>query len=315
MRSLTSKLFVAGTLGLILLVVIGFLGAVHPAFDTLSHARVHLSGLLAVSAILLSIFSCRDRRLALVSYLVAFVAFASAVNGYPVSAKVQLPEKGRPTYSLLHFNILWSNKRKDELIDWIKEVRPDFISITEASRRWKRKLTALDGQWPYKLDCDDREIRGGLIIYSRLPFVPDSAFCSKLMVYGSVKINIDDNAQLELASTHFRWPWPRAGARQVTQIAPTFEKLGNATVLAGDFNATPWSHQVRYLAETGHLTIVPGIGPSWLFGRVPEWLAGIVGLPIDHAMVGENIRVLEAQRGPRSGSDHFPYVMKFQVLK
>ena len=260
-------------------------------------------------------FSRRYRRLALFGYLVAFGAFASTVIGYPVSAKVQLPEKTGPTYSLLHYNILWDNKRKDELIGWVKEVRPDFVSIAEASRRWKRKLTALDEHWPYKLDCVDRQIRGGLIIYSRLPFAEGSEFCSKLMVYGSVTIETGDAGRFDLASAHFRWPWPRSGAKQAKLMIPTFRKLGPSTVLAGDFNATPWSHQVQSLARIGNLEIVPGIGPSWLFDQVPEWLSAIVGLPIDHAMVGKNIRVLEAQRGPRNGSDHFPYVMKFQILK
>ncbi len=313
MRSLATKLFKLGTWCLILLIAAGFLGVLHPAFDTLSHIRAHLAVTLGFVAVILSVFSCNSRRLGLICYLVAFSAFASTVTGYPVAAKIQTPVNGKPVYKLLHFNILWSNQNKDELIEWVRQAEPDFISITEASHRWKRKLKALEVTWPHKLDCDDREIRGGLIIYSRYPFIKDSEHCSKKMVYGSVAVALDQEASLDLASVHFRWPWPRAGARQVGLIMPTFEKLKPDTVLAGDFNATPWSHQVGSLAKAGRLRIVPGIGPSWIFGQVPEWLAAIIGFPIDNALVGKQIRVLEAARGPRLGSDHFPYVMTFQL--
>lgn len=54
--------------------------------------------------------------------------------------------------------------------------------------------------------------------------------------------------------------------------------------------------------------IAPGLRPSWLFLKAPDALRPAVGLPIDHVLVSEGIRIRTIRTGPSSGSDHLPVI-------
>ncbi len=82
-------------------------------------------------------------------------------------------------------------------------------------------------------------------------------------------------------------------------------------IVAGDFNATPWSLELRRFAEDAEVNIVPGFRPSWparlSLPHVP-FRVSLPQLPIDHVFVTAGMAVVEIRRGPKVGSDHLPIV-------
>jgi endonuclease/exonuclease/phosphatase (EEP) superfamily protein YafD len=92
-------------------------------------------------------------------------------------------------------------------------------------------------------------------------------------------------------------------------------------VVLGDFNTTPYSATFRrWQSETGLLPAMRFnemcqhkmmwcVQPSWPSMLVLPWLQ----IPIDHAFVSPQVRVLQRALQPTMGSDHLPVLNRFQV--
>ena len=88
-----------------------------------------------------------------------------------------------------------------------------------------------------------------------------------------------------------------------------------AALVAGDFNATPWSASYReFRRRTQLLDSAAGYWPwpTW-FG---ENLAGrILAVPIDHLFHGSGWRVIERRIGADIGSDHRPLIVRLARVR
>ena len=83
-------------------------------------------------------------------------------------------------------------------------------------------------------------------------------------------------------------------------------------IVAGDFNATPWSPHFRDLLATTGLRDA-GSGRGWL-PTWPTWL-GPAGIPIDHVLVKGPVTVAGLSLGPDVGSDYRPLVADLRVAE
>ncbi|HEY5701001.1 MAG TPA: endonuclease/exonuclease/phosphatase family protein, partial [Gammaproteobacteria bacterium] len=94
--------------------------------------------------------------------------------------------------------------------------------------------------------------------------------------------------------------------QQLHDIAKEITEKGfQHVVVAGDLNATPWSHSVDALFDgTGLRDAQRGFGylPTWAPPPLPRRL----GIPIDLTLVSEDIDVVARDAGPWLGSDHWP---------
>ncbi len=80
------------------------------------------------------------------------------------------------------------------------------------------------------------------------------------------------------------------------------EQLDSPKLVAGDFNAIPWSAGLRAFLRDTRLTGFNTLA-TW-----PVWL-GFAGIPIDHAFVSRDLRILDIGTGPDIGSDHLPMLI------
>lgn len=71
-------------------------------------------------------------------------------------------------------------------------------------------------------------------------------------------------------------------------------------IMAGDFNATPWSTGVSVVQAAG-MVRATSMAPTW-----PASAAVPAVIPIDHTTVSRHWGVLWNGRGPNIGSDHYP---------
>jgi endonuclease/exonuclease/phosphatase (EEP) superfamily protein YafD len=79
------------------------------------------------------------------------------------------------------------------------------------------------------------------------------------------------------------------------------EHTRTAAIIAGDFNATPWSgafERLRNEAGLDDSSLGFGVQPSW-----PSWL-GPLGIPIDHCLYTGALAATARSIGPALGSDH-----------
>ncbi len=81
-------------------------------------------------------------------------------------------------------------------------------------------------------------------------------------------------------------------------------------VVAGDFNAGPWSHGFQdFMAKTG-LTRHATLAPTW-----PAWPIALPQVALDHILVSGDLAVVRGGTGPAVGSDHLPVVAEVAMRK
>ena len=99
--------------------------------------------------------------------------------------------------------------------------------------------------------------------------------------------------------------------RLIAYIGTLVRRTHEPVILAGDFNATPWSRPMRGLVAGTDLAFGPG---AWL-ATWPVLLPRLLGVPIDHVLGGNGCRPATRRHGTRIGSDHWPIVVEVRCLQ
>ncbi|MCO6389477.1 AP endonuclease [Aliihoeflea aestuarii] len=290
----------------------GYLGWFHPAFDSFSHFRLHLAALLLVAVLPLAVLRYWPE--AVFAMVLAIGAIGSTVDFAEDDAAIAgIDMRSTPVFRLFHLNLRFDNDRPDLVLSAIGAHRPDVITFTEASIEWREWLEVLEGAYPYQVICPPPSRIGGVAILSRRPFLSESAeACSDRGSFARVDIDFAGRPASVIAM-HLGWPWPFGQQSHFERIAHDLSVLSDRTILAGDFNAVPWSQTVRQIADMGHFQVLRGIGPTWLHRSLPDAWLPWVGLPIDQVMVKDGIRVEGARTLDAVGSDHLPILVEFSV--
>lgn len=305
------KFTILAILGAVLGIGLGFLGAFHPAFDTFSHFRLHVSfGLFVIGIIILF------RKwivIGSIATLTGVIGLYTASIGTTLTARILEADTSKPVYSLLHFNLYWINSERKEAIDRIIKLDPDLISLSEAGERWTIELQRLNQNWPYLLHCAEWGKRGGIKFFSKWPLDDSNQYCGTYGSFAKTEVISPEGLKFTSGSVHVRWPWPASGPKQVDALIPELEKIGVDAVFAGDFNATTWSWSVKRFAKAAKMRITPGVGSTWMIDELPLRYTWWAGLPIDNVMSKGRIKVLSAKTLEDLGSDHLPVLVKFQI--
>ncbi|KFB10618.1 endonuclease/exonuclease/phosphatase family protein [Nitratireductor basaltis] len=295
--------------------VMGFWGALHPAFDALSHFRIHLAVLIALLAVP-AIFIRGWRMIGLMAVALAVASVTATLNMLNPASQAQAAANGQDgaRYRLLQMNLRFDNATPKSVLSLIGRSNADIVTLNEVSTKWQEELGFIKGAYPYQVICQARARVGGVAILSRRPFMhPATAACHERGSLATASVMLGDRV-VNVAALHLGWPWPFGQHAQVERARPTLEKLGKTTILAGDFNAAPWSETVRRVLEAGAFSLPQAVGPTWLARPLPDALRRTVGLPIDHVLIKGGLEVHSIARQGDAGSDHLPVLVEFSLL-
>lgn len=292
-------------------VVAGFFGRWHYLLDLASHFRLFATfALLGCGALLHRFHRGKFSWAALTSGVLCTLLLAPYV---PLRQPVEDVE-----YRLLFLNVLTRNAEKDAVNELIRSKDPDFVALVETNAAWIEALDqALLERWPHR-QFHARSDNFGLAFYSKLPLNSqavhdDPTHFTTPWISATIQT---PNDSLRILTTH---PLPPMNAASFTarneHFAEVTQEVLNGdpptTIVAGDFNCTPWSPWFKkYCRDAGLENSMKGhgLGISWTpFGTK------LLGLPIDHILVGADIQVIRRRVGPLVGSDHRPVIVDFSV--
>lgn len=302
-----------------MVLVFGYLGWLHTAFDSFSHFRVHAGILLVALAPLL--MALRFRPEAIFAFVLGLTAVLHT-TGLPAGGWAASPdvsaggaqEQTGATYRLLHLNLRYDNPVPNETLSLIGRVKPDVVTLNEVSAMWAEKLALLGAAYPHQLICPPPSPTGGVAILSRRPFAAGfEPRCGDRGAFGHVGLDLG-GLTVEVATLHLDWPWPFGQKRQLLRIEPLLAGTGDTAIIAGDLNATPWSDTAGRVAAASGARLLRGIGPTWLDRRMPAMLRPWVGLPIDNALVKGGLLPVSYGTLDSVGSDHLPVLVEFMAL-
>ncbi|MDR6431452.1 endonuclease/exonuclease/phosphatase family protein [Brucella pseudogrignonensis] len=296
--------------------VLGFLGSAHPSFDSFAHFRSHLAILMGLLA--LPILFTTMRREGAMILLFAILAFSTTLGAArnlldgSSAAHANVPTSG-VRYSLVQINLRYNNPEPKRVLQMIAQEKPDVIAYQEAGSDWAMWIDILKGTYPYHFECRISGSNMGVGILSRRPFseggaqtcLGDNRLAMTSIDFSGMPVNV--------ASYHAVLPWPYGQAAIIDKLVPELQKLDGASVIAGDFNATPWSNAVHRTEKASSTKAMTSIGGSWMPQSLPVTLAPFVGLPIDQILVSADIVAPVAATRDEAGSDHLPVRLEFSV--
>lgn len=295
---------------LVAVAVVHLAGVVRWPFELLHHFLVVYA--LAAAGLTVAAFSFRAIRLAVVaSALTLFFAVAYAGSA-DFSGSGMAP--GR-SISLISNNVYCGNWDPAGLQGWLATRPVDIVALQEVPSHIERALAPLSsaGVYPYsaRIPAAHGSSRGkasgceGILLLSTVPIISADIFQPNDQAWPALLASLDvpGIGSVSLVLVHATDPIRAEGLllrdEFFAAIAPIIASLDGPVIVAGDFNATPFTPVFRRF-----LTDARVMPPRALAGSYPAKL-GAFGLPIDHVLL-RNADLSAVRALPAIGSDHRP---------
>lgn len=276
--------------------------------DLLSHFRLQYIAVLFVAGTVLALLG---RKAAAVFALGVAVCLAATLAPYWSPLEPQAQAGVAERWSLLSWNV------NSKLVQWdvasavIRQADADLVLIQELNHEGVRAADAMADLYPHRL-LEPRSDNFGMGILSKTPL--RSPWTHPVGGYAVPLMEVKVEALGRMIQVWNLHPVPPAGEHNSQQRDAYLEEVvrraskEGALVVAGDFNAAPWSKGYRHIVDGLRLADSAygrGLSPTW-FGMGALWQ-----LPIDHALFRGGLRVVERKVGERLDSDHRPILVVF----
>lgn len=276
----------------------GALGRYSADLDVLANARAHLACIAAFAALALWL----DYRPVVVLGLGAFLTLAAhglvaQQNEGPLAGSAA---SGR--WTVLSLNTWHAHADPAALTDALIEANADVLVLTEFGPNKIAELHRLEKFYAYRADCAalwDCSIA----VLSRHPFTTSGATpegdgpARVWLTFGK------GEDAFTVLGVHVLEPLRSSAihARELSSLAGITLGISGKVLVAGDFNATPWTSGFARFEELSGLQHMGRYLPSFPSGR-----KGLPQLAIDHMFASQGVRFEEVWLGPDVGSDHRP---------
>lgn len=285
--------------------VLTYLSSVNWIFDLFSHFRVqYVIGL----SIILLLCALRNKLVLAVTAAVFIVPNLWVITTDLIAA----PDNeltGGSSFRVVALNVRASNTRYADLLQAVKEFDPDVLLLLEVTDSWQRVATRLEPTYPFA-HYYPRADNYGIALLSRHPVISVELIhvggSDLPILHAGLEI---DEARIDLIGVHLRWPFGKTRTdernRQLRALGNLLANADVPTIVAGDFNTTPWSDSFRAMTGAAggkRLSYGYGLSPTW-----PAFLPPFL-IPIDHVVVTPDLQITAKFSGSSVGSDHLPLV-------
>lgn len=280
--------------------VLAQLGRFRPGFDILTHfAPFYLVGGFAAVALGL-LFHGLFRRLTLAAGLAAALA-AVLLMAHELLLSAGPQAGAGPTLKIVQLNVWQGEGGLTRAVDWLVSESPDVAVVEEADHRVRDAVVARTG-W---------HVTGGrndVMIFSRAAplatLVPETDTVGPMNLVG-VRLPTP-LGPAAILGVHYPWPISSERAPATKVLTGIIKGLPRgSTILAGDFNSTPWSFERR--RDDRDFGLIRRTRA--LFSWPARVLWPFLVLPIDHLYAGPAWATVAVRRGPDIGSDHYPVIV------
>jgi endonuclease/exonuclease/phosphatase (EEP) superfamily protein YafD len=315
MRRLPGILAFTTVAALLGLTMAGYAGPLASEFESIANFRLHLAALAGVLTLLLTLVRLyRSAGLALLTALIAAVGLG------PVFEQAERPARnpaGGHALSLLYANLRAENPQPEALAAMLRAVDADILITSETSGAVAEGIA-----YPYSLVHSN--IRGVLrtAIWSKYPLRDGTLYLNNTVAPtgASAIADLGGGLTLGLIGAHFSRPFEGLHQTQIEALGPMARELSaqnpaQPLVVAGDFNASPWSLAVAHAAEVTGTRILGGYRVTWKghyqtpLGPLPEpW-----GHQIDQMLLSADIGVDAVETLALPGSDHLGLFVSLHI--
>lgn len=215
------------------------------------------------------------------------------------------------TIRLLFANVEMTNRRAERLKEIIRAADPDVFLTVETDEWWLAQLQEFAETYPYTV-WHPQDNYYGMMLFSRLELVEPQL---KFLVEDDIpsihtRVRLRDGREVKLHCLHPRPPVLNDGNERSTErdaelliVGREVENAEGPTVVLGDLNDVAWSHTTHLFERISGL-LDPRVGRGFYnsFNAHHAFLR----FPLDHLYHSNHFRLVDFERLPAFGSDHFP---------
>ena len=186
----------------------------------------------------------------------------------------------------------------------LRAIEADVLVLTEVDPSKQELMTRLAARYPHRVSCAHRGDCATAIL-SRFPILAGGADRPHANIPPVAWARIDATelglGLITVVGTHVHRPTrnPVRHRRQMLALTELILQTKGPTILAGDFNASPWSAAFRDLVTTTRLEPASALLPTW-----PMVPVALPQFAIDHILVSADLVVTRSGAAPATGSDH-----------
>lgn len=289
--------------GVTVCLLLGSIGRLHWAAELFVHYQAqYLVALMVLATAFIVVKSWRGLLVCVLLMLFPGWKIVSLYRGGPENDVAK-------AFRVVTFNVLGSNDRHHEVMDWLEELDADVVFLCEANDEWLVSLERLNLRYPHRVTQGGR----GNSSYALLS-----------------KYQVEEARQLlapgyqPLVKARFAMPQGSLtviGAHPVPPMSPSYAKRNRAylrmvvdqareaegpALVMGDLNASRWASGLQPLFTSGFEDTSQG------FGYQATWMrrSGILAIPIDHVFSRGLPPPIDRWIGPSMGSDHSPVIVE-----
>ena len=228
----------------------------------------------------------------------------------PVMSKRMEPKAKADRFALIAANVLGTNRDASAFLRIVERYDPDLVLTLESDAWWESALEPLERTRPHtvKVPLDNLY---GMHLFSRFPL---SNTVVRYLVEEDVPsirttVTLPSGAKVLVHGIHPRPPAPGENATakerdaELLLVAREIEEAPCTTIVAGDLNDVAWSTASDLFRKTSGL-LDPRRGRGFyntFHAKIPffRW-------PLDHIFHSTDLALLDLERLPAFGSDHYP---------
>ncbi len=294
------NLFALGTL-------LGFGGASFWLCDLVAQFRLHFVVILPFClGLALWVQAWRTGMIVMVALLANLGAVLLLARGLE---QVEAAPAEQVAIKVATLNLHADNTAYTEVQGWIRQSAPDILMLDEYTATWQSQLDPAALGYPYSL-TKPRTDNFGIALYSRWPLrQAHVALIGQDQVPSLVAIAETPLGDVRVVATHPPPPirsWlARLRNQHILGLIALLRSSSLPVIVAGDFNATPWSYPLSRLRADLELK------GGTLAGTWPAALPSQLALPIDHVFARGDLKLTQYAVGANVGSDHYPVEASF----
>ena len=227
-----------------------------------------------------------------------------------------VPESKNRRLKIMVSNVLTPNERKQDLVDLVEQKRPDILITLESDQKWQQALSAIEPDYPYSVKVPLDNLYG-MHLYSKLELIDPKVKYLMIDDIPSIhtQIKLQCGRVIWLYCLHPMPPSPTEADKSTTRDAELLmvghhiKESGQTAILAGDLNDVAWSQTTRRFQRISGL-LDPRIGRHFINTFHVKY--PFLRWALDHLFHSACFTVVNIERLPSIGSDHFPMMTTLQ---
>lgn len=212
--------------------------------------------------------------------------------------------------SLLVSNVLTSNQNKAALITLVRQHQPDIVMTLESDAAWEQALSVIEPDYPHVVRVPLDNLYG-MHLYSRLPLIaPEVKFLLSPEIPSiHTQVRLRCGKCIWLYCLHPKPPSPTEAKdstlrdAELLMVGDHIQQHQQSCIVAGDLNDVAWSRTTRLFQRISGL-LDPRVGRYFMNTFHVNY--PMLRWSLDHVFHSTDFSLIQMQRMPNIGSDHFP---------